>query len=265
MNTTKEHLETLRIQAEEHEVIKADGFKTQEEYVLHLMHQSDYEVAASLACAKTVLDLGCNGGYGTNVLGAACKAVTGVDVSPAAINAAKDKYNSGNLSFLLVDGLTLPFASSSYDMVTSFQVIEHLADYDLYFSEIKRVLRPGGLLLLTTPNAAIRVHPGQKPWNPFHVHEFRASELADLVENHFEFAHVLGQWASETTHAVEYNRCVNARGKVHAPKSPIKQLLLKMPRPLIDVARGVRERLAPKNQTQPPEDFLNMHRVEDFC
>lgn len=203
----------IKLQAEEHDIIDGANFTSVEEYILHLMHQSDYVRAQKLVIGKIVLDLGCNSGYGTNLLSQTCGRVTGVDVSPEAISTAKSKYQSNNMSFQLIDGITLPFESDSFDVITSFQVLEHIENYDNYFSEICRVLKPDGVLLLTTPNADIRVMPGSKPWNRFHVHvhEFRGHELSQFLKKYFPLVTVLGQFATERAYFIEYSRCTRAR------------------------------------------------------
>jgi 2-polyprenyl-3-methyl-5-hydroxy-6-metoxy-1,4-benzoquinol methylase len=256
--------ETLKFQADEHEVIKDSDFKTIEEYVLHLMHTADYETAALLARGKTVLDLGCNAGHGTHILGRACERITGVDVSPAAIAAAESRHASDNVHFRLVDGMSLPFAAQSFDLITSFQVIEHLADYDIYLNEISRVLKPSGLLLITTPNAAIRVHAGQKPWNPFHVREFRASELGDLLKARFDCVQVLGQFASERTYAVEYKRCIRARGSLPAERSFVVKVARRSWRLVAGAGRFILGGLLVKAGDLLPQGFQALHSLEDF-
>jgi ubiquinone/menaquinone biosynthesis C-methylase UbiE len=260
----KEQLATLKFQADQHEVIRVSDFKTAEEYVLHLMHRSDYETAALLAQDKTVLDLGCNGGHGTIILGSACKEITGVDVSPTAIATAKSRHESGKVQFRLVDGLTLPFPDQSFDLITSFQVIEHLAGYETYFSEIKRVLKSEGLLLVTTPNAAIRLHPGQKPWNPFHVREFSASELENLLRSHFASAQVLGQFAADHTYRVEYNRCIGARGSIPGDRALAERIVRKLVRMAVDGLRSIKAAFGPKGGQLHPHNFQAVHSIADF-
>ncbi|MGV0961461.1 MAG: methyltransferase domain-containing protein [Limnohabitans sp.] len=264
IDAAKEQLATLKFQANQHEVIRVSDFKTVEEYVLHLMHCSDYETAKLLAHDKTVLDLGCNGGHGTIILGSVCKEITGVDVSPTAIATAKSRHESDKVKFLLVDGLTLPFPDHSFDLITSFQVIEHLGDYEMYFSEIKRVLKSEGLLLITTPNAAIRLHLGQKPWNPFHVREFRASELENLLRSHFEYAHVLGQFAADHTYRVEYNRCISARGSTPSDRALAARIARKLGRMAVDGLRSIKAAFGPKGGKRYPHDFQAEHSIVDF-
>lgn len=203
----------IQYQSEEHDIIDADGVSTVEEFVLHLMHRSDYERVSRVVLNADVLDLGCNSGYGTEILSQYCRSIVGVDVSPRAIEMAKEKVKRKNVQFSLIDGFTLPFKNNSFDCVASFQVVEHIQDYGLFFDEIKRVLKPDGLLILTTPNAEIRVKPGDKPWNPFHVHEFSSSELDELLSKYFRNVHLMGQFATEKTYAIEYGRCVAMRDR----------------------------------------------------
>jgi ubiquinone/menaquinone biosynthesis C-methylase UbiE len=264
IDATKDHLATLKLHADHHEVIKDSDFGTVEEYVLHLMHESDYQRAATLARGKTVLDLGCNGGHGTSIVGKTCHHVTGVDVSASAIAAAQAKHASDKVRFRLVDGITLPFPSQSFDLVTSCQVIEHLVDYEVYLREIQRVLKPAGLLLVTTPNAAIRVHPGQKPWNAFHVREFRANELQELLQRHFASTRVLGQFATPATYEVEYNRCINARGSLPVRRSLAERAVRKLWRLAVGAPRIIGNRLKAGGADRSPASFQAKHSAVDF-
>lgn len=257
---------TIKLQAEEHEIINDDYFSSVEEYVLHLMHNSDYTRALHLVSGKTVLDLGCNCGYGTNLLSQSCASITGVDVSPAAIETAKKKYQRSNLSFTVVNGITLPFEDHSIDVITSFQVIEHLVDYNAYFSEIRRVLKPDGLVLLTTPNAAIRVKPGAKPWNRFHMHEFRGDELTKLLCTHFPHVEVLGQFATERAYMIEYNRCVAARDRTDISSQPSlkSQLVNMLPASLANSLRALRASFNGKTPEPLNEEIMAQFSTKDF-
>ena len=210
----------VQFQALHHPLVQTDGFATPEEFCLHLIHLKAYEEAARLASGKAVLDIGCNNGYGTRILAASALRAAGVDVSERAIAAARSQNPLINLSFECVSGERLPFADGHFDVVTSFQVIEHLADYSAYLSEIIRVLKPGGMAIFTTPNAAIRLDPGMKPWFPFHIREFSSSELKELLAGWFSNVAVRGLFAIPTLYDIEYNRVqrsrINARNKARA-------------------------------------------------
>jgi len=257
---------TIKLQAEEHEIINDDHFSTVEEYVLHLMHQSDYTRAQQLVSSKTVLDLGCNCGYGTNLLSQSCSSITGVDVSPVAIETAKKKYQRSNLTFTVVDGITLPFEDHTFDVVTSFQVVEHLVDYNTYFNEIRRVLKPDGLVILTTPNAAIRVKSGAKPWNRFHIHEFRGDELTKLLCAHFSHVKVFGQFATERAYMIEYNRCIAARDRMGTSSHPSlkSQLVNMLPDSLVNSLRILRASFNRRTPDSLTEQIMAQFSVEDF-
>ncbi len=203
--------EVIGLQAEKHELITPEAFTRPEQYNLFLIHKKAYDLAARLARGSRVLDFGCNTGYGTALLAREAAAVTGVDVSPGAVDEGRRRHPG--LDLRLVDGRSLPFADAAFDFVTSFQVIEHVADTERFLGEIERVLSPGGVLVLTTPNAALRLAPGMKPWNPFHVREYRAAELRELLERHFVDVRVKGLVADEPLRRIEVRRVARLREK----------------------------------------------------
>lgn len=201
---------SVQFQAQHHPVVTTSGFRSLEEYCLYLIHLKAYQEVADLARQRVVLDLGCNAGYGSAVLRSHAATVVGVDVSAQALQTARH-VRTDHLHFVLVDGISLPFADRQFDLVTSFQVIEHIRDYVTYLSEIKRILVPGGLVAFATPNAALRLDPGMPPWNEFHVREFTAQDLYSLLRVHFPHVHVRGLFAHEPLYSVERNRVERAR------------------------------------------------------
>lgn len=201
----------IKFQADLHEMVHVEGFRTLEDYCLFLVHRKAYEEAAQITSNKTVLDLGCNNGYGTAILQAQCQEVIGVDISPKAIAEARQRFGQAGIEFRLVDGVQLPFEAERFEAVVSFQVIEHISDYAAYLSEIRRVLVPGGLALLATPNAEIRLDPGMKPWNPFHIREFTGAELKELLQSYFSQVTIRGLFAKEDLYRIELNRVQQRR------------------------------------------------------
>jgi ubiquinone/menaquinone biosynthesis C-methylase UbiE len=183
-----------------------DQFFSIEDYCLRLMHLNAYEEAAKVASGKKVLEIGCNTGYGTKIISNVCRRIIGVDLSASALRVAAERYSGENIDYLLIDGSKLPFADSEFDLIISFQVIEHISNYKTYLSELKRVLSFDGMAIFTTPNARVRLDPGMKPWNEFHVREFTADELGDLLGTWFPRVEIQGLSASEEVYNVEYGR-----------------------------------------------------------
>jgi SAM-dependent methyltransferase len=196
----------IQLQAEEHPLVREAELASSEQIVLHLMHERAYDEAARYCAARTVLDVGCNTGYGAVRLAAHAARVVGVDVSPAAIEEARGRAGADRVEFLVVDGVRLPFEDETFDVVVSFQVIEHIAQPLAYLREIRRVLRRQGTALFTTPNASFRLDPGMAPWNRFHVREYRPSELRELLEHVFAGAEVKGMFATPELYEVERAR-----------------------------------------------------------
>lgn len=203
--------EMIGLQAEKHDLVRTSRFASVQEYVLFLMHTRAYEQAARLAAGRRVLDLGCNVGYGTEVLAKDARLAVGVDVSVRAIEAAVEGVRTPGLTFRVIDGRSLPFEDGSFDLVVSCQVVEHVVDTESFLGEVRRVLAPDGLVVLTTPNAALRLDPGEKPWYPFHVREYDASALRAMLGRSFRHVEVLGMVASGAVASVERERVDEAR------------------------------------------------------
>lgn len=155
-------------------------------YVVYVFHLATYAYAAKLATGLRILDLGCGSGYGTAMLAREAASATGVDVAQDAITHATSRYACANLRFLPIEpGRPLPFPSASFDLVTSFQVIEHVDDVPAYLREIKRVLTPSGRFIVVTPDRSARLFPFQKPWNAWHLKEYDARGLRLALEREF--------------------------------------------------------------------------------
>ena len=149
-------------------------------------HRAAYEEAGRRGRGR-VLDLGSGSGHGTALLRGAGLAAVGLDRV-----AADARHRVPGARFVRGDVTRAPFRSHSFDLVASFQVIEHLEDPSDYLEQLARLLRPGGTALLTTPNRLT-----SDGVNPYHVHEYLAGELAGVLGRHFSEVEMRGIGASE--------------------------------------------------------------------
>lgn len=155
-------------------------------------HAARYVFALPLVESRSVLDIACGTGYGLGFLKSAAARVTGVDIDLEAAKEAKSECDE-RTSVLLGDGSALPFADESFDAITSFETLEHLHKRKQFLSELKRVLRKNGLLILSTPNANYTKPVNGKPSNPFHVVEYTPEELENELQSYFALDQLLGQ------------------------------------------------------------------------
>jgi SAM-dependent methyltransferase len=166
------------------------------EFHLEAEHRARYEFAARNLPKGLVLDDGCGVGYGSVVLARHGLRVVGIDVDAKAIGACRQHGSLPSITFHQEDSANLSFPDEHFDGVVSFEVIEHITDYRRYVAEAHRVLRPGGVFIISTPNKRVYTDIPQHH-NPFHVHEFYLDEFRDLLSSFFPDVEVIGQWKAE--------------------------------------------------------------------
>ena len=161
-------------------------------------HVARYALARKYAEGQRVLDIGCGTGYGAADLSRSATSVVGLDCSEEAIRYARAHYPVANLSFVPGSGSELPFASESFDLVTTFEVIEHLVNWRDLLSEVRRVIRPNGLVIISTPNREYYAESRRLEGpNPFHHHEFEADEFVSELSAFFPNVSLLLQNRTE--------------------------------------------------------------------
>lgn len=217
-------------------VVVEDYLATPEQYLIYLFHLVSYKFARPLTEGREVLDFGCGSGYGSAEIATDAIRVVGVDVSPEAIEQAKAGFQSSQLEFRTIEpDQPLPFPDHSFDTVLSFQVLEHVNDPARYLSEVRRVLRPDGHLVLTTPDRRTRLMPLQRPWNRWHVVEYSDRTLQRELAPHFREVEVLGMTGRQDVLDIELRRTRQARW-------------LMLPATLPFLPDGVRKRLLERVQ-----------------
>ncbi len=149
-------------------------------------HLARYAFAARYAAARRVLDAGCGAGYGTAELARSAIRATGIDLSADAVRYGREHYSAPNLHFLQASCTALPLQNASIDLAVVFEVIEHLPDWPSLLAEVRRILAPGGLLIISTPNKAYYAESRRLTGpNPFHVHEFDFDEFSEELRRLF--------------------------------------------------------------------------------
>ncbi len=143
--------------------------------------------------SQEVLDIGCGAGHGSNMLSKKYKKVYGVDISEEAIEYAKSNWATNNIEFVVGSAMDIPFPDSTFDAVSAFEVFEHLTDWRKFLSEIKRVLKPGGVVYISTPNKTLYSPGTKKPINPHHVFEMTIPEFKTALNEFFILEEFYGQ------------------------------------------------------------------------
>jgi len=156
-----------------------------------VQHLHRYAFASVFANRKKVLDIACGEGYGSNLIAQIAEAVTGVDIDEETIQKAKTKYPRQNLIFKHGSASSIPCEDNYFDIVISFETIEHLNEHIQMFAEIKRVLKPDGILILSSPDKTLSDTFGIS--NKYHVKELKKEELLTLAQQFFDFSKILVQ------------------------------------------------------------------------
>jgi ubiquinone/menaquinone biosynthesis C-methylase UbiE len=168
-------------------------------------HEARYVFASRFVKDKVVLDVACGTGIGTHyLLKAGARSCLGLDIDLATIDYAKAAY--GDCQFAECDATNLCVPDSSIDVVVSFETIEHLRDQLKFLSECHRVLRPGGVLVCSTPDHTVCRWLAE---NPYHLHEFTVTEFTRALETFFVDVRTFGQ--KNTNRLLYAGRCLLSR------------------------------------------------------
>lgn len=151
-------------------------------------HLARYNLAGKYVKGKIVVELGCGLGYGTKtIVQKGAKKVYGIDIDIKAIEFAKKNYSHHLITYINRSATVTMLSKSTADVVIAFEILEHVPNPEELISESMRILKPGGILILSTPNRDTSLRD-----NPFHLKEFTFSDL-NLLLNGFKKREFFGQ------------------------------------------------------------------------
>ncbi len=158
-------------------------------------HWHRYLISRDFVHGKRVLDVASGEGYGSHLMAQRAASVTGVDLSAEAVAHAAAKYGQSNLHYVTASCTHIPETDASFDVIVSFETIEHIAEHEAFLREVDRLLAPDGLFIISSPNRPeYSDRTGYK--NEFHVKELDRAELKSLLEPHFPAQQWFGQRAA---------------------------------------------------------------------
>lgn len=157
-----------------------------------LEHLSRYFAARTFCVGKDVLDVASGEGYGSQILSDTAASVLGVDISEEAVRNAKERYRSDHLDFAVQDAAYLERLGQKFDVVTAFEMIEHIQRQEQFIIQVKKVLKEYGIFMVSTPNKYVH----ENEWhthNEFHVKELYFEEFQKLLEKNFRYCYFYAQ------------------------------------------------------------------------
>jgi GT2 family glycosyltransferase/ubiquinone/menaquinone biosynthesis C-methylase UbiE/glycosyltransferase involved in cell wall biosynthesis len=233
-----------------------ERFVPEEQGNIVLEHLHRYLQACEIAGGKVVLDIASGEGYGSAMLADKALKVIGVDISEEAVGHAKNRYKKENLEYRVGSCASIPLPDASVDMIVSFETIEHHDQHEEMMQEFKRVLRPAGLVLISSPDKQnYSVVPEYS--NPYHVKELFEQEFKQLLGNYFKNTSYFGQRIvygsgifseSAATQALSYSYENEAVDKTLGMSKPVYWVALASDGDLPSLASGMLEQ--PINESE---------------
>lgn len=147
-------------------------------------HWHRYLIVRNYVTGKRVLDVASGEGYGSHLLSKSAASVVGADISSDAVAHASKLYAYEHLRYVAADCIQIPEPDASFDVIVSFETIEHMTEHEAFMREVDRLLAPGGMFIISSPN---RTEYSDKTGyeNEFHVKELDRAELKRLLDPHF--------------------------------------------------------------------------------
>ena len=155
-------------------------------------HLHRYMLAMKYCQGLVVVDIACGEGYGSAFLASVARSVIGVDIDSEAVKFASKKYKKSNLEYKVGTCSLIPVNSGSIDVLVSFETLEHHDQHVEMLLEVKRVLKPDGLLIMSSPDKTF--YSDQRNFkNAFHVKELTNQQFEELIRSHFKSTNFANQ------------------------------------------------------------------------
>lgn len=177
-------------------------------------HFERYIFASNFVKGKKVLDIACGVGYGCKMFSkSGANYIIGIDILNDNIKHAKDKYSASNIIFIQGNLYDIDY-EEEFDIITSFETIEHIEDDSLALNKFYTALTKDGILIISTPNRKITSPTAQsikdRPLNEYHIREYTLSDFKKLVNNNgFRVKNVFGQRNRLYLPYSYFNRVIN--------------------------------------------------------
>ncbi|MCC7051603.1 MAG: class I SAM-dependent methyltransferase [Bacteroidia bacterium] len=198
------------------------------------------------------LEVGCGEGYGSKMLKPSAKNYTAVDKFKALNSENLEGINFKQMNVPPLTGLT----TDTYDVVVSFQVIEHIEDDDLFVKEISRVLKPGSKFVVTTPNIKMSLTR-----NPYHVREYTWQQLNDLLKKHFSAVDMKGIFGDKT--AMDYFE-KNKESVKRFTRFDVLNLQYNLPRSILRIPYDIANRMNRLRLQKENTGLVNQITTDNF-
>jgi SAM-dependent methyltransferase len=233
---------------------RPDEARSADELAIAALHLYAYAIAAGLVHpGARVLDIGFGEGYGSETFVQAGGEYRGIEVDPEVVEHARARYGA---TFDTYDGTSIPAPDGAFDVVVAFQMIAYLDDPQPLLGEIRRVLDPAGVALVTTPNRSYRLAEGERPWNRYHVREYSAGELETVLGETFADVTVHGVVAAEPIDSIVRARAARARRLARLDRlglrywlperlnAPLRRILRRRAQPSVDRTQFMIDRVS---------------------
>lgn len=160
-----------------------------ENSVMELEHFHRYLYASKFCKNKTVLDIACGAGYGTNMISTTAAKVIGADIDNEVVKYCQNKYKNANIEFRTLSIDEIDFPENFFDVITCFETIEHVdkVSQDKALDLFGKILKEDGILFISTPSTESKLHIKD---NKYHVNELSMSDFKDTLHKRFKYVHI---------------------------------------------------------------------------